>query len=132
MSKTDELRERLNKLDAGEIQAPQGMTIQRFSGIEATIGQLKAAVKKNPEHPVAVDLKPMLAAYADKRHDPHKVTISRVDLEALLDNKEVKREIIGDTLVDGSVMTEVRKVLGDTIKSEAPAASSPEKSNKIK
>jgi hypothetical protein len=129
-----ELQEKIKKLDAGEIAAPQGMILRRFSGIEVTVGQLKAAVKANPEHPVAVNLTPMLKGYADPRHNPHKVTVSKIDMEALLDNKEVKTEVLGESLVDNSRMTEVRKVLGDTItkQPEPKSPASPEKFDKVK
>jgi hypothetical protein len=130
--KLDELKAKINKVAPASITpvvGPQGMTIQRFKGVELTVSQLRGLVKGNPDHPVAVDLKPMLAAHSDKRHDVHVITMSQADVEALLTNKEVKIEVIGDTLVDGSVMTEVRKVVGDDLKpAEAPTPVNPSKS----
>lgn len=129
--KLDELKAKINKVapeSVTPVVGPQGMTIQRFKGVELTVGQLRGLVKANPDHPVAVDLRPMLAAHADARHDAHSITMSQVDVEALLTNKTVKIEVIGDTLVDGSVMTEVRKVIGDDIKPADPTPVNPSKS----
>jgi hypothetical protein len=82
--KTDLLK-RLSNLQEGEPQPEFGMQTHVCKMIEVNAGELRAAAKANPDHPIAKQWKYHLRNLPDK----YRLTVEQCDLEALLKNLEV-------------------------------------------
>jgi len=89
---TEQLTKLLNDLDTGSITGkPTGIQVAVLSPAQVSVSQIKAAILKHPEHPIAREY---AQAIANLREDA-KVIVDRTDLRALLENKEriIKEEI---------------------------------------
>jgi hypothetical protein len=133
-----DLKERLRKLNNGEFPsagAQTGMITRRASMIEVTIGELAAAIESNKDHPVAKAYARTINEHTKKTKDQpdvlleaNKVVLDRIDLEALLNNKQVIHTTEGVEVEDGFLSEVQTKAVGDTVR----PAPSPENFDKPK
>lgn len=108
MSKTDELLERINKMNSGEvIEEPAGVEVVENATIKLTVGQLATAAEANPEHPVAVATRKSVKTL----NPSQEITMDRADVQALLENKEVVLDTKIET-VEGEPRNVTRKSVG--------------------
>ena len=98
-TETDTLLEQLKEFEGTAVEAaPTGMKVKEERTIEITVGKLRPAIEANPHHPVGVSF-----AKGIRNFGPQEVIyVGRVDLQCLLENKEVevteeKREVAGKT-----------------------------------
>lgn len=136
MGKTEELKERLRKLNNGEFATADtntGMITRKAQTMEVTIEELAAAVDARRDHPAAQAYRRTIQAYTHPKDGllrKEKVVVDREDMEALLDNKEVVRVSQGIQVEEGFASEVVSKKVGDILKPAAPSA--PESSTPAK
>ena len=121
-----ELKERINALNEGkpDPNASMGMDIHMTKNIKITAGKLVEAIKKYPGHPVAAVIAKSIESIAPGKE----VIMDRVDVLAMLDNKEV---IVVTTyeIFEGSRRKVIRKELGKSLgPAKAPALQTKAKS----
>lgn len=112
--------DRFNKKDEKPAQGNRHIKLNKAEMFPITCRELAAVIKKNPNHPSA------LAYTKAVQSNPmdEDLLIERVDLQALLDNREVvvttRTEM---TDVEGIQVPQVvhEKVLGEVIKSTKPS-----------
>lgn len=110
MSVKDELRARLERLDkTGKEKPIAPMVVRETPMISVTLDELRSACQANPDHPKARDFMDAI-----RKAPPGKdVLIERIDLQALLDNKDVQTKVtVEDGDADGRLKV-ARKVLVD-------------------
>lgn len=107
MQTLEELRKRM----AEDGSAPQGMSVHTAKGMKVTASEIRAACEANPEHPVAK----IYGKAAKDRPDDYLLSVEVVDLQALLENREVTTE--GG--IEGGVKV-TRKKLGPKIAAPEP------------
>jgi hypothetical protein len=105
----DDLMARIKALDEGtELPEATGAAVHKVTMIEVSAGDLRKAVKVNPDHPISRTVKASIAKYPDH----HKFVMERADVQALLDNKVVETHTEYDEQ-DGLRIPIISKKVGD-------------------
>lgn len=107
-----ELLDKINSLNSGKPAdaAVQGVAVTKAPTMELTIGQLAKAVETNPEHPVAKACSKALHTLPSHT----KVSMERIDVQALLENKDVKMQT-GVEEFEGQPRNVITKSLGQAM-----------------
>lgn len=110
----ESLRARLNE---SEESKSDPLVVKRDRLFELTVQELRDTCELNPDHPLASVKKKSVAGMPYNA----KVVVDRVDIEAILENKEVNVSRTTETDTDGVKVTVERKVLGGPVsKSVSP------------
>lgn len=107
--------------------APEGVEIHRCSRLKLTIGELRAAIKSNTNHPKA---SAFMVTVANSKSDADEVVVDTPDIQALIDNcdLDVKRYVENGRQI-------VEKVVGkklDPVKAAPKSAPAPAVSGESK
>lgn len=121
-TQVDDLRARLNaKVQPKQASAIE-LPVQKARMFNLTVGQLRATCEANKDHPLAADKIESVKGMADHEE----VICERIDIEAILDNKDVfiERRL---QVIDGKDVTTVEKKLVDFKREEPNPAPAPAK-----
>lgn len=112
MSNVDSLKARLKQVRNVGDPPVEPLHVRRVAAFALTAGELRGAIESNPDHPKAADFRKGVAGLPDTQ----KLAVDRVDLTALLENKDVEQS----TIVEDGV-TIIRKRVVER-KSDTPEA----------
>lgn len=82
---SDSLRDRIKAMNAGTHQEPDGMCVIKAHNMKIKIKELTELANANPGHPFAKTLAGPIKTLPPERE----VRVSKVEVEALMDNREV-------------------------------------------
>lgn len=81
----DKLKQRLKDAAEGRDRPVAAMKVKANAAFALTAGELRGACDQNPDHPHAAIFRKASRPFDDS----HRLVVDRVDLEALLDDREV-------------------------------------------
>lgn len=119
---SDEIKGLKERLASKQSNRVESVKVHEFRGFTLTCGELRKVCEGNPEHPIV----PAFLKGIGNRPDTAELAVDRIDLEAVLDNKDVATENVPATGPNGRT-TIVRKKLVPRAK---PAPVSPPKKDK--
>jgi hypothetical protein len=113
----DTVNQLLDRINNPEDQKASGMETHSERMVKVTVAELAEAIKKNPNHQVALSYKKGIQGFAPT----HTLIVEAIDLKALLEDKEV---IPTRTTKDGRVI--VKKVLAPKGTTDEPTSTLPD------
>lgn len=117
----DQLRERLKQSTEGKTREVAALQVDISAKFKLTAGELRSACEQNPDHPFSHVFQRAVSLHPDAKE----VTVDRTDLQALLDNREVKTEMKREAADQNTDVMVKEKVVGPPITSSTKATPVP-------
>lgn len=108
----DNLRQRLSQPSPESQDQSVGMAVHKTALIAVTVGEIKAALEVQPNHPAAKAFTKAIRGYGDD----HRLYVEKADLQGLLDNREVVVNRSTEADEFGTVSEVREKSLGEKLK----------------